>query len=247
MRGQEVEPTYRARVGFVSGSDHWGTHYDRLLALVPDDVAVEIRGLGMASRSQYDLAGIEAEHVARATKLAVERQWQALACTGAPTQMQNPGLLDHLRQALDIPVTTAVHASGTALRALGVHRPLLLTPFRRSMNSLIQDYLAGLGVEAILHAKDFEEVEEARDLPTEDVYRLAVDAFRAADGAEAIYFQGAVLDPVPVLGRLEAELGVPVVASNPAMLWHALSLLGLRYSLPNGGRLLRDWPALPSA
>ena len=239
-----MEPIYRARVGFVSSSDHWGTHYDRLLALAPGDVSVEIRGLGMPSRSQYDLAGIRDEHVERATKLASERGWQAMACTGAPTQVQNPGFLENLRDSLNIPVTTALQASGTALRAMGVRRPLLLTPFRRYMNDMICAYLAGLGVEPILHGKDFQEVEVARDLSSEEVYRLAVDAFRSADGAEAIYFQGAVLDPVPIVDRLEAELGVPVVASNPAMLWHTLSMLGLRYSLPGAGRVLRDWPAL---
>jgi maleate cis-trans isomerase len=231
-------------VGFVSSSDHWGAHYDRLLALAPEDVSVEIRGLGMPSRSQYDLAGIGDEHVARARSLATERQWQAVACTGAPTQVQNPGLLDHLREALDIPVTTALQASGTALRALGVRRPVLLTPFRRYMNDLIRGYLGSLGVDAFLHEKDFDEVEVARDLSSAEVYRMAVAAFRAADGAEAIYFQGAVMDPVPIVDRLEADLGVPVVASNPAMLWHTLSMLGLRYSLPGAGRLLRDWPAL---
>ena len=54
-----------------------------------------------------------------------------------------------------------------------------------------------------------------------------------------------MLDPLPVLDRLETDLGVPAVASNPAMLWHTLSLLGQRYSIPGAGQLLREWPALP--
>jgi maleate cis-trans isomerase len=61
---------------------------------------------------------------------------------------------------------------------------------------------------------------------------------------DAIYFQGAVLDPIKSLERLESELGKTVVASNPAMLWYVLSKLRLRYPISGYGRLLRDWPAL---
>jgi maleate cis-trans isomerase len=61
---------------------------------------------------------------------------------------------------------------------------------------------------------------------------------------EAIYFQGATMDPLPIIQRLENELGVTVVTSNQAMLWHLLSQLRLKYSIPSYGKLLSVWPAL---
>ena len=48
---------------------------------------------------------------------------------------------------------------------------------------------------------------------------------------DAIYFQGALLDPIPILEKLEHELKLPIVASNPAMLWLILSKLGLQYNI----------------
>ena len=39
---------------------------------------------------------------------------------------------------------------------------------------------------------------------------------QAAGDVDAVYFQGAVLDVVPVIDRLESELALPVIASNPA-------------------------------
>ena len=44
---------------------------------------------------------------------------------------------------------------------------------------------------------------------------------------------------------MEVELNVPIVASNPAMLWFVLSKLGLSYRIAGYGKLLASWPALP--
>jgi maleate isomerase len=71
-----------------------------------------------------------------------------------------------------------------------------------------------------------------------------VKAFGAAGDADGIYFQGARLDPLPIIATLEEKLGVPVVASNPAMLWHILSRLGVKCSVSGYGKLLEKWPAL---
>jgi len=49
------------------------------------------------------------------------------------------------------------------------------------------------------------------------------------------------------LEKIETELGLTVIASNPAMLWYVLSRLGLAYPISGYGRLLREWPQLPSA
>jgi maleate cis-trans isomerase len=73
--------------------------------------------------------------------------------------------------------------------------------------------------------------------------RSALEQFPDVDG---IYFQGALLDPIPLLDKLEGELKLPVVASNPAMLWLILSKLRLRYEIKGYGKLLSSWPAVPT-
>ena len=67
----------------------------------------------------------------------------------------------------------------------------------------------------------------------------------AAGDVEALYFQGAVLNPLDVIDEMESEFGVPVVASNPAMLWSIASKLGRSFSIQGKGRLVREWPPLP--
>jgi maleate cis-trans isomerase len=87
---------------------------------------------------------------------------------------------------------------------------------------------------------------DAVKLNSEEVANLTRAAFEANANVDAIYFQGALLDPLKVLDRLESELNVPIVASNPAMLWMILSKLGLSYNIPGYGKLLAIWPAMPA-
>jgi maleate cis-trans isomerase len=50
------------------------------------------------------------------------------------------------------------------------------------------------------------------------------------------------MNPLPIIQRLENELNVPVIASNPAMFWNVLSKLGKKESVGGYGRLLDEWP-----
>ena len=43
---------------------------------------------------------------------------------------------------------------------------------------------------------------------------------------------------------MEADLKLPIVASNPAMLWSVVLKLGLKYQIAGYGKLLSSWPAL---
>ena len=66
---------------------------------------------------------------------------------------------------------------------------------------------------------------------------------RSYPAPDAIYFQGAIMDPLPIIQRLEETLSAPVIATNPAMIWHLLSKLEVKDSVKGYGKLLAEWPA----
>ena len=80
----------------------------------------------------------------------------------------------------------------------------------------------------------------------DEVFELTQKSLSAATDIEAIYFQGAVLDPIKIIEKVETALGLTVIASNPAMLWYVLSKLQLAYPMAGYGQLMREWPALDS-
>jgi maleate cis-trans isomerase len=233
----------RLNIGFVSPGPATWPHYDSFMALIPEFVKFDFQGLGLYGKSLYEITGKKAEIVSRIGELALAKQWHAVIVIGAPTEVMNPGLFADLKVALTIPMTTALSASVAALRSYQAKRLVLLTPFESRLNRMIEDYLRAAGFEVVA-PRSFADIGEAGQLGSEAVYDLTKEALQEAGSVDAIYFQGAVLDPLKILEKIENELKTMAIASNPAMLWDILSQLGRRAVISDYGRLLREWPAI---
>ena len=232
------------KIGFIKpGAGN--THYDEFAAMIPPGIDLEMVELGVLRTALTDFAGRADAILERAVNQTRESGWQGVIIPGAPVEVQNPGLRARLAEALDVPFTTALGAGENALRAFGASRILLLTPFDAYMNSLVVPHLTAAGFDVQLADLGFNSEQEAVDLDASIVFDMARGAVRAAEGVQALYFQGAVLNPLPVIDEMEAEFGLPIVASNPAMLWSVASQLGGTFSIADKGRLVREWPPLP--
>jgi hypothetical protein len=236
--------TVKARIGFVSGGSSSMPHYNSFLPLIPAEVKLEHEGLDLYRESLYQIADQKETIVRRVREFVANNGWDGVILTAAPTEVLNPGLFNDLKAALSVPFTTALHACVAALSVYAAKRVLLLTPFDKKLNDLICRHLEGKGVSAVA-PHPFEELGVPKRMTPDEVFALTKQCLNPADPVDAIYFQGAVLDPIKVLEKLETQLGMTVIASNPAMLWYVLAKLELAYPMSGYGRLLREWPALP--
>lgn len=233
------------RIGWLGPSLPTSSHIKKFLHLVPPPVEVVYEQLVLHGGALKDVGGKTALIVERAAQFAAREKLNGLIFPGAPREVYNPGLFEAFSSALAIPVATALRASAMALQTFAVQRVLLLTPFDAGLNGLIAKFLASFGIAANLPDEMLRHYTDAFTMTTDDVVAYARRAMAEQEGIEAIYFQGAVLDPMDCLEQLETELKVPVVASNPAMNWYLLSRLGLTHPLQGYGRLLAHWPELP--
>ena len=232
-------------VGFIDPGGGNSPHFAPFVAMLPDGIRLDIDGLGLMRDSLEQLVDVEDEAFERAMAIVeAHSAWQAAALLAAPVVLGNPGLLVKLREAVRIPLTTAMEASALAAERLGARRVLLLTPFREELNAQIREYLAGLGLATVSPDRTFDSYRDAQALGSDPVYGLAKEQLEKAGEVDGIYFQGAVLDPLLIVDRLEADFGLPIIASNLAMLWHVASLAGGKVPVDGYGRLLREWPAL---
>jgi hypothetical protein len=232
--------TVKARIGFVSGGSSSMPHYSSFLPLIPGEIKLEHEGLELYRESLYQIADKKETIIRRVQEFVKNKHWDAVILTAAPL---NPGLFDDLTSTLSVPFTTALHACVAALSIYSAKRVLLLTPFDEKLNELICRHLEGKGVTAVA-PHPFAELGVPKRMTPDEVFTLTKQCLNPADPVDAIYFQGAVLDPIKVLEKIETELGLTVIASNPAMLWYVLSRLGLAYPMSGYGRLLREWPKL---
>jgi len=234
----------KARIGFVSGGSSSMPHYTSFLPIVPKEIEIDFQGLELYGKSLYEIADKRDFIVQCVKDFVMQRGWNGVILTAAPTEVLNPGLYDALKVALSVPFTTALHACVAALRLYSASRVLLLTPFDAPLNRLIVEHLARTGVTA-LAPHSFAELAVPKRMTPDEVFELTKTSLAAAGKLDAIYFQGAVLDPIKCLDRIESELKLTVIASNPAMLWYVLSKLGSKYPMSGYGRLVREWPTLP--
>ncbi len=236
----------KAKIGFIGSSAPSSPHHDSFRAFIPADIDCTFVQEAGSSGSLWNARDKLDSLLQQSRELIDQHRWNGLIISGAPKEVLNANMTARLAAGLQVPVATALRSSCAALQTFAARRILLMTPVDDQLKALYRDYLANVGVEAVYPPQLLRAHTDAVKLNSEEVASLTRAAFEANANVDAIYFQGALLDPLKVVDRLESELNVPVVASNPAMLWVILSKLGLRYNIPGYGKLLAIWPAMPA-
>jgi hypothetical protein len=244
----------RVKIGMVLPRSLASESPNGIGGLVPADVELDHAGLGVipddrTKGSIFDLRGKKDVYLARVPEIVREKQWQGVALSGAPVELLNPGLLEELQARLRVPVTTAMNSCSAALKALGAKRVLVITPFDKTMDTMLGSYLAQHRLEAVFPAtkplRPGAEIPEGAKLTPDAVYSFTREAVKSAGKIDALYYQGP-LSSREILQKVEENLGTPVVASTLGSLWYLLAKLGLKYQVRGAGRLMSEWPKLPA-
>jgi maleate isomerase/arylmalonate decarboxylase len=168
----------------------------------------------------------------------------AYACTAGSMVEPVSALPQALTATHGVPAVTTAAAVIDALKALGARRIAVATPYSQAMNAAEAAFLrangfhvaaiAGLGIGEGGPA-DFVRIAET---PIETVESLARTTF--AQGCDALAILCTDFPTLPLIDRLERDLGAPVVTSNQATLWAALRAAGLEDRPQACGQLLKD-------
>lgn len=147
------------------------------------------------------------------------------------------GVASEISADLGQPVFAAPHAVLAAMKALGVTRVGLVTPFGAEENGNVREALAEHGVEVV--------ADEALARPLEQISETSVDDLRVAFAAvdrevEALVQVGTGLPTAGLVAELERAHGKPVVACNVASYWQALRGIGIEDRQDGFGVLLKQ-------
>ena len=233
------------RIGFLGSSAPSSPHHDSFRAFIPKDVECMFVQESGEKSSLYDARGKVDALIDQASKLIGEHRWQGVIISGGPKEALNPGMWQQVSAALPVPVSLALRSSVAALKTCKARRILLMTPVDDRLKEMYRDYIAGFGIQTFFPPQTLRAHTDALKLTPSDVKTITRTTLTHYPDVDAIYFQGALLDPLPALENMEAEFNLPIVASNPAMLWLILSKLGQSYQIPGYGKLLASWPEMP--
>ncbi len=152
----------------------------------------------------------------------------AFHCTANSTAKGLAGeakLLDALRGTGAQHVTTTATAIRAALDALRAGRIILLTPYSAQTTDEEAQFLHAAGYRVIgAHGFALNGSDEYCATPARFWRDRAIAAARP--DADAYLISCANISVFPIIEEVERRLDRPLVTSNQAVLWHALSLLG---------------------
>ncbi|WP_207005695.1 maleate cis-trans isomerase family protein [Trinickia mobilis] len=162
----------------------------------------------------------------------------AFGCTSASIVLGEETVMERIREARpNVACTTPITAARVGLNALGARRIALLTPYVRTINESLRDYLAHRGIDVVRmgsfeHSND----NEVARIDSESM-RKAILAIGRHDDVDAVFVSCTSLRLADQITSIEGELAKPVTSSNHAMAWHALRLSNVSEKLPQFGRL----------
>lgn len=165
------------------------------------------------------------------------------ACTSASVVIGPDAVEEQVRAGRPgVAVTNPISAVIAALESLGARRIGLVTPYPAEVVAPICSHLARHDTE-VLREVSFGEADDRRVARISE--KATVEAARqVAEGVDAIFLSCTNLQTLNIIDALEAELDVPVLSSNLALLWHLLRISGIEASGWGPGRLFQSEDAL---
>ncbi|MFH0914020.1 MAG: aspartate/glutamate racemase family protein [Chloroflexota bacterium] len=238
MQGDQIYGT-RARIGLIVPSSNTCTEAE-FNALKPPGVSVHAARMLLTHGTIEQLARMAQDTEMAAELVATARpSIIAFACTTG-SLFGGPGWDEKLRERIQkiarVPATTTSTAVIKAFRELGIKKVSVGTPYNEELNKVEVDFFEAAGIK-VLAMKGLDlTVEEMHQLPLERYMELAREVNKP--GADAVFLSCTNLKAVPIVERLEQELGKPVFNSNIATFWDVMRQLGIKEPIKGRGRLL---------
>jgi maleate isomerase len=141
-----------------------------------------------------------------------------------------------------VPAVTSAEAIGEAVRALGMKRIGIVTPYSAEVIQRAKRYFEMKYGLQVMGMEGFGAT-DAYAIGKLDA-NIAFEALQRVDAPdiEVLIVPGGNFPTMPWIAAWERALGKPVITTNQATLWGALSVMKLNNPIPGLGRLLEQMP-----
>jgi len=234
---------WRARIGLLVPSINTTMEPETWMH-APEGVSVHsARIAGGRHGTPETLRNMEQEGKNAAERLAmIEPSVAIYACTSG-SFFEGPGWDRRIAEQLSVitkcPAITTTGAMTASLKAAGVKKVDVVTPYVELTNERLRLFLEAEGIEVNrLDSFDMLDMFDHAKIEPKQIYRKVMDV--ASPDADAVFVACTQLRALEVVDMLERDLGKPVYSAVQASLWQAYSILGIDPRIENRGSLLRS-------
>lgn len=235
---------WRARIGFICPSMTAETFIHEFHLVAPPGVALVVTNLAIQHLVREDIG--KSLGLLQSVAAELDRARVDVIVLGGSPPVTYGGfgfekeIVRQIGEVTSIPATTSQTGAVEALRALGVQTLVIGSPFGGDQNLLLKTYLEDAGFKVAGVKGLAVPLIDIGRMSASTSYRLAKEAFLVAPDAEGVYLPCAQMPTFKNIAPLERDLGVPVVTSFQAMLWHVFTMLRIHEPIQGYGRLLQS-------
>ncbi|WP_157973482.1 ectoine utilization protein EutA [Tropicimonas sp. IMCC34043] len=229
-----LPPEAVTRIGLIALSTDLTIEGDAR-RLLPVEAALHVTRVEYANpTTPENLARMQPRLAAAAGLLAHSGPFSAMGfgCTAASAVIGDKVVADAVASAgVTCPVMTPTLAARGALADMGLTRIALLTPYLPQTTEPMVAYFADFGIDVIkAHCLGFSDDRDMARIAPDEVIAAALATDHPQ--AEALFLSCTALPAVPLVERIEAALGKPVLCSNQVLFRSLLLQAGL--PMPRG-------------
>jgi len=209
--------------------------------MLPEGVSLHITRIPMKEPT-YEAIMHMADSVEEAASLLADARVDiiAFACTAGSLiggRGYDQKIVDRISQATGLPATTTSTAVIAGLRALGIKRLILVTPYKELITQKEKDFLEEEGFQVLSYkGLSLDNTYQQYKMDPHRWYELVKEMQQPSSNGYFVSCGG--IRVVDIIGQLEMELGKPVITSNQALVWHCLRRMGIQDTIAGFGRLL---------
>lgn len=207
---------------------------DEVRRFLPGDGRAPLYTTRVPLPDSFDLESLRAmqKYLAEAaTRLMPGSRLDAIAygCTSATAAIGEENVFAEIRKTRPgVACTTPMTAADAALRRLGAKRIVLVTPYEEPVHDAVVRAIEARGFTVL--DRSFFGIGSDLGITQVPMSRIAETVrARRREGADAVFIACTALRVAGMIGALERELGLPIIASNHAVAWHALDLCGRKH------------------
>jgi arylmalonate decarboxylase len=156
-------------------------------------------------------------------------------------------LMERLRAATGLPVSTMSQAVVDGLRSFGARRIVVATAYADDVNERLEAFLTAQGFEVLaLEGFGLFGFGEPGKKSEQDIIELSAKAIKEAGGADAVLISCGGLLTLGCAEPIEQRHGIPVVTSTQSAFWKAMRLAGDSGHVSGRGKMLEQSQAVPA-